>query len=218
LDPGGWVVPSDPTGLTPSGGVLADNISLVVGQPENFGTLKAEFLDLSARMSRDTAAGPLTFSPQVTVVLKYDFPANDVTGFEGLCPPPERICSGLGRNVSGRAGFAGVSAMPRWQASFPVGLRFGGHNVRATIQYRDELTTDVADLTPDQAATFERADGQWTTSLNWSWQITGGTSLSANVNKLFDEDPPEGGGGGGGARFRRLGRTYGLVFRHSFDN
>ncbi len=201
--------------IDPSLPITEDNVARLLGQPSNLGTLDAEFLDLDARMNWQTRFGMLSFTPNVTVALKYEFPRGDERpGFEGTCPPPERICNGLGRDVGGMGGFAGVSSMPRWQGNFPVGLRFGDHNVRVTPTYRDSINDHIDDLSDDQRATFTHNDGQWTVNVNWSWQMTPGSSLSASVSNLFDEDPP----GNNSARFSRTGRSFGLVFRHSFEN
>ncbi len=192
---------------------ITDNIGTLANKPTNIGFVDAQFFDLHANMRFDTPIGALTFSPNLTFTLQYDFPVGGAAGREGLCPPPEGICSSIGRSLG--MGFNGVTSMPHWQGTFPVTLNVGNNqSFRIIARYRDSLNTDIDDLTDEQAATFTRASGQWTADLNWSYQFSQGSSIAVSVNNLFATDPPD----QGGARFNRRRREFGLQFRHSFDN
>ena len=67
---------------------------------------------------------------------------------EGLCPPPDGICSAIGRNMG--MGFNGVTNMPHWQGTFAVALNTGNHRVRFVPRYRDSLNTAYDDLSENQ--------------------------------------------------------------------
>jgi outer membrane receptor protein involved in Fe transport len=93
-----------------------------------------------------------------------------------------------------------------------VGTRFGDHNVRLTPRYTDGVNDEAGDLNATDAATFEHVEGIWTVDLNWAWQVTASSSISASARNLFAEDPPQ----AGGAIFNRQRRTYSIQYQHSF--
>ena len=205
---GGCIVPIDPASP-----LTADNIGLIVSAPENLGFLNTEFLDLRANMGWDTGIGQLTFSPNVSIVLTYEFPLPDGTDAPGLCP--DGLCSSVARNIG--MGFSnGINNIPRWQGNFPVTLTRGAHRFRLNTSYRDSLNSEVDDLDPALAATqnFVHEEGQWLVDLQWNWQITPGTSIGLASRNLFATEPPT----QQAARFNRRLREYTLTFRHSFDN
>jgi iron complex outermembrane receptor protein len=189
-----------------------DNIGTLANKPTNIGFLDAQFLDVHANMRFDTPVGALTFSPNATLTLQYDFPVGGAAGRDDLCPPPEGVCSAIGRNLG--MGFNGVTNMPHWQGNFPVTLNVNNNNFRVIARYRDSLNTAAGDLAENAAQTFVHEEGQWTVDLNWTYQFDQGSSLAFSVNNAFATDPPE----QSGARFDRRRREIGLQFRHSFDN
>ena len=191
---------------------ITDNIATLANKPTNIGFLNAQFLDLRANIRFDSPIGPVNFTPQVTLTLQYDFPVGGAAGRDGLCPPPEGVCSAIGRNLG--MGFNGVTNMPHWQGSFPVALNIGNHRVRLIPRYRDSMNTAFDDLSDNQLVSFSHEEGQWTLNGNWNYQFNQGSSLAFTVSNLFATDPPQ----QSGARFDRRRREYGLQFRHSFDN
>lgn len=208
VDDGGCIVPIDPNSP-----ITADNIGLIVSSPENLGFLNTEFLDLRANMGWDTGIGQLTFSPNVSIVLTYEFPVPDGVSAPALCPGG--LCSSVARNIG--MGFSnGINNIPRWQGNFPLTLVRGPHQFRLNPTYRDSLNSEVGDLDPDAAATaaFTHEEGQWVVDLQWNWQITDGTSIGVAARNLFATEPPT----QQSARFNRRNRSCTLTFRHSFDN
>ena len=212
IDDGGCFSPANP--LLPNTG---DNIGYVESIVANLDYLNAEYLDLRLSISADTGIGPLTFTPTVSIATKYEFPNVDgaVPDNANLCP--DNICDGIGRVYGGGmgGGFVGVTTIPRWQGTFPVRMTIGGaHNVSLTARYRDGLNRDVGDLSAADAVTFVRDEGQWSTSANYTYRFTNGASLAFSIDNWYVQDLPE----QGGARFNRRSRTYGLNYRHTFEN
>ncbi len=191
---------------------ITDNIATLANKPTNIGFLNTRFLDLRASMRFDSPIGPLTFTPLVTLTLQYDFPVGGAAGRDGLCPPPDGVCSAIGRNLG--MGFNGVTNMPHWQGSFPISADIGNHRVRVTPRYRDSMNTAYDDLSDDQRVTFNHNEGQWLLNVNWSYQFSQGSNVAFTVSNLFATDPPQ----QAGARFDRRRRELGLQFRHSFEN
>ena len=191
---------------------ITDNIGTLANKPTNIGFVDTQFLDLRANMRFDTPIGALTFSPQVTFTLQYDFPVGGVAGRDDLCPPPEGVCSAIGRNLG--MGFNGVTNMPHWQGTFAVALNTGNHRVRVIPRYRDSLNTAYGDLSDEARVGWTHEGGQAIITTNYSYQFPQGSSVAFTINNLFATDPPR----QSGARFDRRRREYGLQFRHSFDN
>ncbi|MGI9257240.1 MAG: TonB-dependent receptor plug domain-containing protein [Gammaproteobacteria bacterium] len=189
-----------------------DNIGTLSNKPTNIGFLDAQFFDLHANMNFDTPIGAINFTPNVTFTLKYDFPVGGAGGRNDLCPPPEGICSSIGRNLG--MGFNGVTNMPHWQGTFPVTLNYNNHRFRAIPRYRDSLNSATGDLSEAQRAVFVHEEGLWTLDLNYNYQFNQGSSLAFSIYNAFATDPPE----QSGARFNRRRREVGIQFRHSFDN
>ncbi len=189
-----------------------DNIGTLANRPSNIGFLNAQFFDLHANMRFDTPIGALTFSPNVTFTLQYDFPVGGAAGRDGLCPPPEGICSSIGRSLG--MGFNGVTNMPHWQGSFPVTLNLNNNRFRMIARYRDSLNKQVEDLSDNASHSFVHEEGMWTLDFNWAYEFNQGSSIAVSVNNMFATDPPD----QGGSRFNRRRREFGLQFRHSFDN
>ena len=69
-------------------------------------------------------------------------------------------------------------------------------------------------LSDDAQARFELSDGLWTVDLNWAWQFSGRSSVSASIRNMFAEEPPA----RGGSLFNRNRRTYSVQYLHSFAN
>ena len=137
-----------------------DNIGTLANKPTNIGFLDAQFFDLHANMRFDTPIGALTFSPNLTFTLKYEFPVGGAAGRDDLCPPPEGVCSSIGRSLG--MGFNGVQDMPHWQGSFPVTLDVNNNRFRVIARYRDSLNAATGDLSDNQAAVFVHEEGLWT--------------------------------------------------------
>ncbi len=95
-----------------------------------------------------------------------------------------------------------------------MGLNFSDHNLRLTPRYTDGVNPEFDDLSTDAQATFEHSDGLWTVDLNWAWQFSARSSISASVRNMFAEEPPT----RGGSLFNRNRRTYSLQYLHSFAN
>lgn len=205
---GGCIIPIDP-----SLPIDNDNIGQIVATPTNLGYLNTEFLDLRANMGFDTPIGQLTFSPNVSFVLKYEFPLPRGTNAPNLCP--DGLCSSIARNIG--MGFSnGINSMPRWQGNFPVTIGGGNHRFRVTTSYRDSLNSEFDDLPANAVATqnFVHEEGQWQFDVQWNWQITPSTSLGLASRNLFATEPPA----QQAARFNRRNREYILTFRHSLEN
>jgi len=217
----------DPT-FTPIG---FRDVTQIVGSPINLGYLNAEYLDLRASMFWDTAIGMLSFTPNVSIVTKYEYPRLGTASADVLCPPSgdptttaDDVCDGVGREAEFSA--TSVQAMPRWQGTFTAGLSFGDHNVRLTAFYTDGVNipigydedgTYLGDLTDDELATFIHNDGLWTLDLNWFWRFNAASSLNMSVRNLFAEDPPIT-NSGNNSFFNRNRRTYSVQFTQSFGN
>ena len=142
----GKVVDSDPSLYFDVNGdgildTTRNNIATLLNSPVNIGYVNTQFLDLYANMRFDTPLGPLSFNPAVTFTLQYDFPVGEVGGRDGLCPPPEGVCSAIGRQLG--MGFNGVTSMPHWQGIFPVMLNV--NNFRVVTRYRDGLNEAYQD-------------------------------------------------------------------------
>ena len=191
---------------------ITDNIGTLANKPTNIGFVDTQFLDVRANMRFDTPVGTVSFTPSVTFTLQYDFPVGGVAGRDDLCPPPEGVCSAIGRNLG--MGFNGVTNMPHWQGTFAVALNNGNHRVRVTPRYRDSLNTAFGDLSDDAQIGWSHEQGQWTLATNYSYQFPQGSSVALTINNLFATDPPE----QSGARFDRRRREFGFQFRHSFEN
>ena len=191
---------------------ITDNIGTLANKPTNIGFVDTQFLDVRANMRFDTPVGAVSFTPSVTFTLQYDFPVGGVAGRDDLCPPPEGVCSAIGRNLG--MGFNGVTNMPHWQGTFSVVLNNGNHRVRVTPRYRDSLNTAYGDLSDDAQIGWTHEQGQWTLATNYSYQFPQGSSVALTINNLFATDPPE----QSGARFDRRRPEIGFQFRHSFEN
>ena len=190
-----------------------NNIATLRNAPVNIGYVDTEWLDVHATMRFDTAWGALTFSPSATFALTYDFPVGGIGGRDGLCPPPEGVCSSIGRQLG--MGFNGVQSVPHWQGVFPVTLNVNNNNFRVVTRYRDGLNTAVEDLNSESRATnvWTRDEGQLTIDFNWNYSFSQGSSVAVSVLNLFAQEPPD----QGASRFNRRRREIGLQFRHSFD-
>lgn len=207
---GGCMVPADP-----SQPLFANNHGLVVSQPGNLGSLEAEFLDLRGSVRWDASFGALAFTPNITIVTKYEFPLDPgVASRPGMCP--NDICSTVGRDFA--RGFSnGINQMPRWQGNFPVTLTTGEHYFRFQPSYRDALNEAIEDLDPGAISTnrWVRQSGQWVVDVQWSWQFTDETNVGVTVRNLFATEPPL---QLAGQQFNRRLREFSLQFRHSFGN
>ncbi len=182
------------------------NVALLFAQPINQGFLNIEALDLHASMFWDTPIGMLSFTPNVSIFTEYAYPGDA----EAQCP--SGICDGVARTTPRGAG--GITDIPRWQGTFVTGLRFGDHNIRLTPRYTDGVNAEVGDLSEAAAATFDHVEGLWTLDINWSWQFSAASNVSASVRNAFAEEPPA----TGGAIFNRNRRTYSIQYQHSFAN
>jgi iron complex outermembrane receptor protein len=191
-----------------------NNIATLRNAPVNIGYVSTEWLDVHATMRFDTRWGAVTFSPSATFALTYDFPVGDVGGRDGLCPPPEGVCSAIGRQL-GR-GFNGVTSMPHWQGVFPVTLNVANNNFRVVARYRDALNQAYEDMNVNSSSydTWEHEPGQLTVDFNWSYSFSQGSTVAFSILNLFATEPPE----QGSERFNRRRREMGLQFRHSFDS
>lgn len=59
----------------------------MVTSPTNLDYLNAEFVDLHANMNFDTRIGRLSFTPNITITTKYEFPLPEgEPARAGLCP------------------------------------------------------------------------------------------------------------------------------------
>ena len=200
-DPNQCVILIDPT--APS---TFSNVALLFAEPVNQGFLNVEALDLRASMFWDTPIGMVSFTPNVSIFTKYEYPGDA----EFQCPGG--VCDGVGRTTP--RGSSGITDIPRWQGTFNSGLRFGDQNVRLTARYTDSVNAEFGDLSDEDKATFQHVEGLWTLDVNWSWQFSAASSVSASVRNLFAEEPPA----TGGALFNRNRRTFSLQYQHSFAN
>ncbi len=206
LSAGGCVTLVDPTAPA-----TIDNVAKVTTKSINLGYLDTEAIDLRARFAWDTGIGLITFEPIVTVVTKYEFPQAGVQGVSGLCP--DGVCDGLGRELP--RGFNGVQDMSRWRATMNTNLSLsGGHRLRLTLRYTDSVNPNINDLNDTDRLEFIHEPGLWTSDINWNWQYSPASSISASITNLTSQDPPETGDG----LFNRRQRMYTLQYRHSFDN
>jgi len=188
-------------------GTTWNDVALLFAEPLNQGFLNIEAVDLRASMFWDTGLGMVTFTPNVSIFTKYEYP-----GSANLAQCPDGICDGVGRTVP--RGSSGIVQIPRWQGTFQVGLRTGDHNFRLTPRYTDAVNPEFDDLSDNAQARFEHSDGLWTVDLNWAWQFSGRSSVSASIRNMFAEEPPA----RGGSLFNRNRRTYSVQYRHSFAN
>jgi hypothetical protein len=163
-------------------------------------------------MGRSSWVDPDCGNPAFGTPIRAHWLAGGINGREGLCPPPEQVCSSIGRSIG--MGFNGVTSMPHWQGNFPVTLNMNNNSFRIIARYRDSLNEAFEDLSENEAIVFVRDDPQITVDLNWTYQFNQGSSIALSVNNAFASDPPE----QNGARFDRRKREFGLQFRHSFDN
>ncbi len=90
----------------------------------------------------------------------------------------------------------------------------GGHRLRLTLRYTDSVNPDISDLDTTERLEFIHEPGLWTSDINWNWQFSADSSLSAAITNFTSQDPPETGDG----LFNRRQRMYTLQFRHSFAN
>jgi len=183
-----------------------DNVSLLFATPQNADFLNIEAFDLRANMFWDLGIGQLSFTPNISIFTKYEYPG--AASFQ--CP--DGICDGVARTTP--RGASGVRPIPRWQGTFTTSLRFGDQNIRVTPRYTDGVNDQFEDLNPTAQANFEHEEGLWTVDVNWGWQFSAGSSVSASVRNLFAQDPPN----AGGAIFNRQRRTYSIQYQHSFSN
>ena len=146
----------------------------------------------------DTGIGQLSFTPNVSVFTKYEYPT--LTANLDQCP--DLICDGVGRTRA--RGSSGFSAIPRWQGTFATSLSFGDHNIRVTPRYTDGINAAFADLNTEQQDNFEFNDGLWTVDVNYSWQLSASATISASARNIFAEEPSA----MGGAIFNRNRRTF----------
>ncbi len=194
----------------------------MVGSPENLGYLNVEALDLRGTMFWDTPVGVVSFTPNVSIFTKYEFPRGSIANATGMCPPSgpnasaDDVCDGVGRDVD----FAetAIQSIPRWSGTFATSLGFGPHNIRLTPRYTDGINQVFPeDVSADDQLRFVHQDGIWTVDLNYFWTITAASGLNLSVRNLFAEDPPTT-SGGNQAFFNRNRRTYSIQFTHSFAN
>jgi len=207
--------PNDPYAKLDNG-----NVSQIIGSPINLGYLEAEYLDLRANMFWDTRIGMFSFTPNVSIVTKYDYPRQGIASADVLCAPSgdptttaDDVCNGLGREAEFST--TSVQAMPRWQGTFAGALRFGNHNVRLTAFYTDGVNVPIGDLTANERATFTRNEGLWRMDLNWFWRFNAASSLNMSVRNILAEeaDPTT---SGNGSFFNQNLRTYSIQFTQSF--
>ncbi len=214
----GCMIASDPNnGFAP---VDFTGVGQMVGTPENLGYLNVEALDLRANMFWDTPIGMLSFTPNLSIFTKYEFPRGSIANADSMCPASgnpdiiaDDVCDGVARDI----GFAetAVQSIPRWSGTFQTALSFGNHNVRLTARYTDGINQLVGDLTAQDAANFNHQDGLWLLDANYFWQLNASSAINASVRNLFAEEPPIT-TGGNAAFFNRNRRTYSLQFTHSF--
>ncbi len=183
------------------------NVALLYAEPINQGFLNVEALDIHASMFWDTAIGMVSFTPNVSIFTAYEYPGADT---QAQCPGG--VCDGVGRTVP--RGSSGIVQIPRWAGTFVAGLGLGDQNLRLTARYTDGVNPEFNDLTPEDKLSFQHTDGLWTLDLNWAWQFSSRSNISASVRNMFAEEPPA----RGGAIFNRNRRTFSLQFRHSFAN
>ncbi len=184
-----------------------DSVALLFAEPVNAEFLNVEALDLRANMFWDLGIGMLTFVPNVSIFTAYEYPGSDT-----LAQCPGGICDGVGRTVP--RGSSGIVQIPRWQGTFQLGLSFGDQTFRLTPRYTDGVNPLIDDLPSEDQVTFEHTDGLWTVDLNWAWQLSAASSVSASVRNMFAEEPPT----RGGALFNRNRRTFSVQYLHSFAN
>jgi len=189
---------------------IIDNHALAFTSPRNIAFLETEQLDLRASMFWDTPIGLVSFTPNVTIVLKFDYPTTD--GSENnQCPGG--VCDGVGRTVP--RGTSGVQSMARWRGTLIGGLSRGDHNFRLTARYTDSINPEFDDLSENQKATFVHDSGLWTADVSWFWSMTAASSLNLSIRNVFAQDPPENNRNG---FFNRNRRTFTLQYAHSFAN
>jgi outer membrane receptor protein involved in Fe transport len=190
------------------------NQNLIFANPINAEFLNVEAVDLRANMFWDTGIGQVSFTPNVSIFTKYDYP-NQGGGFNVQCPSSDGIstgvCDGVGRTTA--RGSSGIRPIPRWQGTFQVGLNFGNQNLRLTPRYTDGINPEFDDLSQDAQDRFVFDDGLWTVDLNWAWQFSANASISASVRNMFATEPDS-----NSAIFNRNRRTYSFQYLHSFAN
>jgi len=213
----GCMIASNPdNGFAPLG---AGGVAQAVSQPRNLGYLNVEAVDIRANMFWDTPIGMVSFSPNISIFTKYEFPRGNLANADGMCPPsgdPETtaddVCDGVAREID----FAetSIQSIPRWSGTFTGGLRFGDHNVRLTARYTDGVNLMLVDQTEAERAVFDHEEGIWTLDVNYSWQLSAASGINVSARNIFAEDPPA----NSSSFFNRNRRTYSLQFTHSFAN
>jgi outer membrane receptor protein involved in Fe transport len=183
------------------------SVAMLYAQPINAQFLNVEAIDLRANMFWDTGIGMVTFTPNISVFTAYEYPGADT---QAQCP--DGVCDGVGRTTP--RGSSGITQIPRWSGTFAAGLGRGDQSLRLTARYTDGVNPEIEDLTPESKLTFEHTDGLWTLDVNWRWQFSARSSVSASVRNIFAEDPPT----RGGAIFNRNRRTFSVQYLHSFAN
>jgi len=183
------------------------NVALLYAEPFNADFLNVEAVDIRANMFWDTGIGMVTFTPNISIFTAYEYPGADT---QAQCPGG--VCDGVGRTVP--RGSSGITQIPRWAGTFIGGLNRGDQSLRLTARYTDGVNPEIGDLSPEDQLTFEHTDGLWTLDVNWRWQFSARSSVSASVRNIFAEDPPT----RGGAIFNRNRRTFSVQYLHSFAN
>jgi len=183
------------------------NVSLLISNPSNQDFQNVEAVDLRATMFWDTGIGQVSFTPNVSVFTKYEYPT---TRNSDQCP--DLICDGVGRTAA--PGSTGFSAIPRWQGTFATALSFGNHNIRVTPRYTDGINPQYSDLSAEAQQNFVFNDGLWLVDVNWAWQLSASATFSASIRNLFAEEPPP----QNAEIFNRNRRTFSIQYQHSFAN
>ena len=213
----GCMIASDPNnGFAKLG---QNDVSQAVAQPRNLGYLNVEALDIRANMFWDTPIGMVSFTPNVSIFTKYEFPRGSLANADAMCPASgdpttqdDDVCDGVAREID----FAetSIQSIPRWQGTFTGGLRFGDHNIRLTARYTDGVNLKYEDVLPSQQARFDHEEGIWTLDVNYSWQLSAASGINVSARNVFATEPPA----NSSSFFNRNLRTYSLQFTHSFAN
>jgi len=69
-------------------------------------------IEYAPAMGRSSWVDPDCGNPAFGTPIRAHWLAGGINGREGLCPPPEQVCSSIGRSIG--MGFNGVTSMPHW--------------------------------------------------------------------------------------------------------
>lgn len=163
----------------------------------NFGMRKTDGLDVFIRYSWPTDFGQVY----------ADLSGNYILNFDTRQSPASAITDSL------------MLGVPQSTARLTLGADMGDLNVAGFVNYRDGITNNFA--TPTGIGRYS-ADAYTTVDLRVSWTLpdTGwsrGSSVTLQVNDLFDQDPPyfPATDGVGGA-YNPIGRFVALNLRKTF--